>query len=304
MTLQQLRTLIAIVRFGSFRRAARELGVSQAGLTTSLQGLEDELQLQLLVRSAQGVSLTEAGRQVYERALLIERQATQIAQEAERTKSGDGGTLSVGLGPTATALLLPRVVPDFHARMPEVRLRVYGGVYEQMEVALEQGRMELAVTAVPVEGIAPSLVSAPLYRSDMVVVARAGHPVRTARSLAELSRCEWVLMGPPGQPGGSIGRYHADQGLPPPRVAATCETLMQLAALVRGTDWLAMVPLVMVQQGHLGAGLQVLELAEQPPLYDVCVIHRREPALAPAAQAFAAMCESCARAVPWLRRLR
>jgi len=57
MTLQQLRGFLAIVEYGSFRRAARELGLSQAGLTNSLQALEASLSVRLMSRSAQGVNL-------------------------------------------------------------------------------------------------------------------------------------------------------------------------------------------------------------------------------------------------------
>nr|WP_236589940.1 LysR substrate-binding domain-containing protein [Ramlibacter aurantiacus] len=295
--MQQLRTLIAIVRFGSLRGAARELGVSQAGLTTSLQSLEESLQARLVERTPQGVCLTEVGRQVYERAVLIERQAAQLVQEAEQARDSAIATLSVGLGPTPTALLLHRVVPDFHARFPQVRLKLQGGVYEAMESALEQGAIELAVTAIPAEGLGAGLVGVPLYRSDLVVIAREGHPLLAARSIQQLVGAEWVLMGAPGRPGGSIGRYHADQGLAAPRIAATCDSLTQLAALVRGTDWLAMVPAVLMHGSLLGAGLKVLRLREASPRYDICVVHRREPPLSAIAQAFAAMCQSCARAL-------
>lgn len=302
MTLQQLRTLIAVVRFGSFRRAARELGVSQPGLTTSLQGLEDVLQAQLIVRSPHGIALTEQGREVYERALLIDREAARISEDIERSRGIQAGTLSVGFGPTPTALILGKVVPDFQARFPQVRLRLTSGIYEHLEPALMQGRIEVAVTVIPVDGVAPGLIGIPLYHSDLVVIAREGHPRQHATTLPELEHDEWVLMGTPGGPGGSIGKFHADQGLPTPRAAVTCESLTQVATLVRTTDWLAMVPAVVVEGGLLGPGLRVLPLREPPPLFENCVVYRRDIALTPAAQAFAAMCESCSRALALGRR--
>jgi DNA-binding transcriptional LysR family regulator len=297
MTLQQLRTLLAIVRFGSFRRASRELGVSQAGLTTSLRSLEEALDMQLLVRSPHGISLTEQGRLVFERAQVIEREAAHILQASERARGAYTGTLHVGIGPTPTALLLHLVVPDFHSRFPDVRLKLLSGVFEHLHPALQQGRIELAVAAVPEDGVGPDLNSIGLFKSDLVVIARAGHAMGGASSLQELSACEWVLLGSPGGPGGSISRFFANQGLAPPGIAATCESLTQLAALVRGTDWLAMVPGVLVKDGLLGSGLCILALKQPAPQFENCVIYRREPALTPAAQAFAAMCQSCARAL-------
>lgn len=297
VTLQQIRTLLAIVEFGSFRRAARELGVSQAGLTTSLQALEEALKLTLIVRSAHGIALTPEGRVVHERAQSMDREARLILSDAQRMRGKVGGSLTVGMGFTPTATLLDRVVPDFHTRFPEVQLKLTNGVYEHLEPHLQQGRVELAITAVPDGALAPNLTSTVLFQSELAVVAREDHPSVNARSLSQLTATEWVLLGSPGGPGGSIARYCQESGLPEPRVAATCESLTQLAALVRGTDWMAMVPAVLLEKGLLGVGLSALHLQEPAPRFANCLVQRREPPLSPAAQAFAAMCQSCARAM-------
>lgn len=297
MTLQQLRAFLAIVEFGSFRRAARELGLSQAGLTNSLQALEAGLGVSLLQRSAQGVALTADGKRLLARAQLIDREARRAVDEAQHASGAAGGTLHVGLGPTPTAVLLHLVVPDFHARFPTVKLKLVSGFYEQLRPALLQGLIELAVTALPDEGPGPGLKSKALFKSDLVVVCRPSHPRAAARSLRELADCEWILLGSPGGPGGTITRFHADQGLPAPRVAATCESFTQLAALLGGTDWLALLPAVMVERGLLGTQVVQIRLKERAHRFNNCVVHRTEPPLTPAAAAFAAMCESCARIV-------
>lgn len=295
MTLQQLRTLLAIVEFGSFRRAARELEVSQAGLTTSIQALEQALKLRLIVRSTHGITLTPEGQQIYERAQLIDREARQILSDAEQLRGSGVSSLSIGLGPTPTATLLGLVLPDFHKRFPDVRLNLTSGVFEHLESALQQGRIELAFTAMPEAGVTSNLASVELFSSDLTVVAREGHPLAQADSLVQLLRTEWVLLGSPGGPGGSVARYYRDHGLPAPLVAATCESLTQMVALVRATDWMAMVPAVMMEKDLMGRGLVTLQLDEAVPRYLNSVVYRREPQLSSAAQAFLAMSRSCAR---------
>lgn len=297
MTLQQLRAFLAIVEFGSFRRAARELGLSQAGLSNSLQALEAGLGVRLLQRSAQGVALTADGTRLFARAQLIDREARRMVDEAQHARGPVRGTLHVGFGPTPTAVLLHLVVPDFHARFPAVKLKLTSGFYEHLRPALQQGLIELAVTALPDEGTGPGLVSKVLFKSNLVVVGRPGHPRAAARSLRDLADCEWILLGSPGGPGGTITRFHAEQGLSAPRVAATCESFTQLAALVAGTDWLALLPAVMLERGLLGTQVAPIRLKERAPRSDNCVVYRTEPPLTPAAAAFAAMCESCARIV-------
>jgi DNA-binding transcriptional LysR family regulator len=297
MTLQQLRLFLAIVEFGSFRRAARELDVSQAGLTNSLQALEAGLGVTLLRRSAAGVALTPDGKNLFARAQLIDREARRAVEEAQYARGDAGGILHVGFGPTPTATLLHLLVPDFHSRFPGVKLKLMSGFYEQFIPALQQGLIELAVTALPDEGSGPALKSKTLFKSDLVVVGRPGHPRAAARSLCELADCEWILLGTPGGPGGTITRFHAEQGLPMPRVAATCESFTQLTALIGGTDWLALLPAVLVERGLLGSQIVPIRLKERPHRFNNCLIYRSDPPLTPAAAAFAAMCESCARIV-------
>lgn len=297
MTLQQLRAFLAIIEHGSFRRAARELGVSQAGLTNSLQALEASLGVSLLQRSAHGVSLTADGQSLFPRAQLIDRESSRAVEEAQLTKGIQGGTLHVGLGPTPTAVLLHLVVPDFHARFPAVKLNLTSGFYEHLWPALQQGLIELAVTAVPDGSPGPGLVRKVLFKSDLVVVGRPNHPRMAARSLRDLVDCEWILLGTPGGPGGTITRFHSELGLAAPRVAATCESFTQLAALIAGTDWLALVPSVMVERGLLGTQVVPMKLKERAPRFENCLVYRTEPPLTPSAAAFAAMCESCARII-------
>src|SRR5258708_8388525 len=197
MTLQQLRAFLAIVEFGSFRRAARELGLSQAGLSNSLQALEAGLGVPLLRRSAQGVALTAEGKRLLARAQLIDREARRMVDEAQNARGTAGGTLHVGFGPTPTALLLPLVVPDFHARFPTVRLKLTSGFYEHLRPALQQGLIELAVTAVPDEGTGPGLVSKVLFKSNLVVVAGQAIPPRRRPPWPSLPNADGICLPHP-----------------------------------------------------------------------------------------------------------
>jgi LysR family transcriptional regulator of abg operon len=295
MTLQQLRAFLAIVELGSFRRAARELDLSQAGLSNSLQALEAALGVLLLQRSSQGVTLTEDGKRLLARAHLIDREARRAVDEANSSRNVVAGNLHIGFGPTPTAVLLPHVVPDFHARYPDVKLKFTSGFYEQLGPSLQQGLIELAVTALPDEGAPPGMESSMLFQSELVVVARRGHPHASAKSLSQLADDEWILVGSPGGPGGTITRFFAEQALPSPKVAATCESFTQLAALIQVTDWLALLPAVMVDLRLLGVDIEIIRIRERAHKFDNCIVYRSQMPLTPAAAAFALMCQSCAR---------
>ena len=63
MDTRKLESLIAAAELGSFTKAAQILGYTQSGLTHMMKSLEQELGVQLLVRSHTGISLSHAGKQ-------------------------------------------------------------------------------------------------------------------------------------------------------------------------------------------------------------------------------------------------
>jgi DNA-binding transcriptional LysR family regulator len=295
MTLQQLKAFLAVVECGGFRAASRHLNISQAGLTTSLKALEAALGVHLLRRSVQGVVLTAEGERLLPRAKLITREAHKAEEDAQHALNAQAGSLAIGFGPTPTAVLLHLVVPEFHRRFPEVQLRLFSGFYEQLLPELQQARIQLAITAVPDHGVAAGFEVRRLFRSALVVIARRDHPLAQARTLKALQGQEWVLLGPPGGPGGTVLRYHAEQGFPMPRVAATCESFLHLTPLLRGTDWLAMVPSVMMENHLLGDDVVALSIDQAPPTFDNCLIYRTDNLLTGVADTFAGMCQSFSR---------
>ncbi len=91
MTLQQLRYLMAVAKEGSFNAAAAKLFVSQSGLSVSIKELEEELGIQIFLRSNRGLKLTNDGtellgyaRQVLEQAALLENRYASRRQERAR----------------------------------------------------------------------------------------------------------------------------------------------------------------------------------------------------------------------------
>ena len=66
-----LRTFVATVRCGGFSAAARQLGLATSSVTRAVNALEQELGCVLLNRNTRQISVSEAGRDYFERALAI-----------------------------------------------------------------------------------------------------------------------------------------------------------------------------------------------------------------------------------------
>lgn len=82
MTLQQLRYAITIADSTSMNEAAKQLFISQPSLSSSIRDLEEELGMELFIRSSRGITLTPEGNEI-----------CRLCKTGHGTVPPDGGTL-------------------------------------------------------------------------------------------------------------------------------------------------------------------------------------------------------------------
>ena len=78
MTLQQLKYIVMVEKYGSITKAAQALYVSQPGISSLIHSLEDELGITIFLRSPMGVSITEEGRELIDMAKKLLSDAEHI----------------------------------------------------------------------------------------------------------------------------------------------------------------------------------------------------------------------------------
>jgi len=98
MDLRHVRAFIAVAEASSVTRAAERLHVSQPPLSRSLHQLEEELGVSLFLRHRHGVSLTESGRQLLEKARLLDAAAVEFRSVAQRLRSAVASEIRIGIG--------------------------------------------------------------------------------------------------------------------------------------------------------------------------------------------------------------
>ena len=121
-SLVELHAFLAVVRTGSFRKAADELCVTQATVSRAVARLEEELGQDVLHRSASGVTLTPAGaqlRKLTEKPVAaLEAAATQLRKRPERLRLRLSVITSLG-----SLWLMPRL-DGFAQQHPEVEIEL------------------------------------------------------------------------------------------------------------------------------------------------------------------------------------
>lgn len=122
-TLRQLQYAVAVAELRNFRKAAECCHVSQPSLSAQIAQMETALGMRLFERDKRRVLLTAAGREFIEQARLILREANNLVEIARRAGDPFSGTLCIGVIPTISPYLLPRLTPVLREAYPRLSVR-------------------------------------------------------------------------------------------------------------------------------------------------------------------------------------
>ena len=145
MTLEQLRLFVQVVQAGSFTGAAERLGTQKSHASRVVAQLEAALGAKLLERTTRSLSLTEAGREVHERALAILGAVDDTEQAVQDMHGEPRGTLRLTCGVEFGLLAVNGWLAAFLATHPragaevEYTSRVVDLVHEGFDLAVRVG---------------------------------------------------------------------------------------------------------------------------------------------------------------------
>ena len=146
MELRQLEYFREIASTGSINEAARHLNMSQPPLSYQIRQLENELNVKLFDRTSKGVTLTEAGKLLYDRSgnLLEYARSTEL----EVSKTGKKRILRIGLTPTTVDTIMPYIA-RFSKKNPDVNFEVHDGITYSLYEYLMDGIIDISVARTP-----------------------------------------------------------------------------------------------------------------------------------------------------------
>jgi DNA-binding transcriptional LysR family regulator len=175
MDLKTLKTFQAIVSTGSFNRAAEELNYAQSTITMQIQKLEAELGMQLLERGKQQISLTEAGRLLYEQSLRIVKDMELLESRLGELMAGEAGHLRLGATDPTASYRLPALLQEFMTRHPGVDISVDIGGTPALTERLLRGELDMILCSAPEMG--KGLHYEPLFTEKFVLLLPEKHPL-------------------------------------------------------------------------------------------------------------------------------
>jgi DNA-binding transcriptional LysR family regulator len=181
MDFRHIRAFIAVADALSVTRAAERLHISQPPLTRHIHQLEHELGVTLFLRHRQGVTLTEAGQRLIERARTLDRAASEFVGAARDVVCGEAGTLRVGIGWGLWDVVL-QVRQAFGKRYPNVVVEARDAFcYSESDEHLRTRTLDLAFARPPFD---PDFqISAPLRYERIQAVIPGDSPLAAGESV-------------------------------------------------------------------------------------------------------------------------
>ncbi|MBS1884361.1 MAG: LysR family transcriptional regulator [Actinobacteria bacterium] len=180
MRIQQLEYATAVARFGSFRRAAENLHISQPALSENVRRLERELGVEILDRRRSGATVGEHGRELLPHLLAVIEAADNLKRAAGASRQLSR-TVRVG---TVTAAMVPLLTPTihaFHASHPSTQVEVLTAQQTGIHRALLEGSIDLGlVDYLEGDDLPPEFESTALLRGRPVVVLRPDDELASA----------------------------------------------------------------------------------------------------------------------------
>jgi DNA-binding transcriptional LysR family regulator len=168
-----------------------------------------------------------------------------------------------------------------------VNLNLVEGLYPTVEASLLDGSMDFYVGPEADPATAAGLVQTILADNDRIVLARKGHPLQKARSLAELKDAEWASTFVTLSARDELDTLFARYRLGKPRLALRAESALSLMVAIGYSDLLAMVPVQWTQFEMMSGVLQPIQVREKLPAPRLAFVRRAALPLTPAAEHFA-----------------
>ncbi|HVW96330.1 MAG TPA: LysR substrate-binding domain-containing protein [Mucilaginibacter sp.] len=166
MTITQLEYIVAVDTYRSFVSAADKCFVTQPTLSMQVQKLEDTLGVKIFDRSKQPVTPTEIGIEIIAQARILLSESEKIKEIITDRQKELSGELKVGIIPTISPYILPKILHGFIDKYPQVKLIVWEQTTEQIIEQLKLGMIDCGILSTPLRE--SNLTELPVFYENFV----------------------------------------------------------------------------------------------------------------------------------------
>ncbi len=173
ITVTELRYILAVEKEMHFGRAAASCFVSQPTLSIAIRKLEESLGVTIFERSKTTLLITEIGRQILDKAMIIVEQISEIKAIAAESKAPLSTPLKIGAVHTIGPYLFPEVINELNNINSPINIVIEEGYTKSLHEKLNSGELDAIIVASPFDynGITTEV----LYTEPLKIIIPNNH---------------------------------------------------------------------------------------------------------------------------------
>jgi DNA-binding transcriptional LysR family regulator len=214
VTPAQLRAFSAVVRLGSVRAAAAELGMSDAGISMHVAQLRKELDDPLFSKTSAGLAFTPGGLRLASRAVEILGLQQQTAIEVTEAAHGRR-LLRIAASSAFAEHAAPGLIELFSSRANDLSVELSVHPTSRFRELISARAVDIALGPTADDESNGSIVVRPFLKYQILTVAAPGSPLATHSPTPALLREQHWMLGPPaGSADGEIASILNNLAIP------------------------------------------------------------------------------------------
>ncbi len=196
INLNQLRAFYYVARYTSYTVAAEKLCITQPAVTAQIKLFETHYSMKLFKRQGREISLTHAGKILFEKAEKIFSLEEEVEFTLNQMQSLKQGLLEIGCTKAYAKHIMPSIISVFHRAYPNIKIILEEGSSMAMINSLRDFKNEVIVVA-QMDVNDDRIQFVPFSQEEIVLILPARHPLTRKNEIVfqDLSREPLIIKG-------------------------------------------------------------------------------------------------------------
>lgn len=274
MELRHLRYFVAVAEELNFTKAAQRMCTVQPSLSQQIKDLENEVGVQLLIRSNRKVELIEEGKAFLKQAILSLEHAELAIQEARKVANLQKDQLNIGFVPVAEMKIFPYIMPNIRAHFPELKIHFHSLTDADQFKALKNAEIDIAFTRY--QDQSSDIECVQIFNEPLALIVPKDDPITEQRhvSVKNFNGQNFVISDEDASPQlhKIISDYFKESKLNVNIVQHSTNILLNVNLVGMGVGW-SIVPAYVIPL--LGDKIVVKNTIEPLPMIDLYASYRK-----------------------------
>ncbi|QQK75686.1 LysR family transcriptional regulator [Salicibibacter cibarius] len=150
MNFRELEVFRIIAEYKSFTLASEQLYISQPSLSKTIKKLEEKLNAELFDRSNRSLQLTDEGKLLYNKTLIILREVKDLEGKLQNNEGQISGLLRIGIPQILGSFFFPKISKYFKDHYPHVEIVISEEGSLLTEKRVHKGELDAAIAVLPI----------------------------------------------------------------------------------------------------------------------------------------------------------